>query len=142
MLMSFDANGSPVDGPHPTDIPAPPVEKWAGLRSLIKGFNVLGTAAFPAHLCVAPDPRGADVTNSTDADYHLVMLVDARFSCHGTFRVMRPYTARDLENGEVLYGWIDRDGNFVSHGERPVYEPDYAKVVAWKPCPEDFDLRA
>ena len=140
--MSFDANGSPVEGPHPTTIPPPPVEKWAGVKSLVKGFNVLGTNPFPAHLCVVPDAREKDVINSTDADYHVVMLVDARFSCHGTFRVMRPYTARDLDNGELLYGWIDASENFVSHGERPVYELDDAKVVAWKPCPKDFDLRA
>lgn len=140
--MSFDANGSPVEGPHPTTLPPSPREKWEGVKSLVKGFSVLGTVPFPVHLCVAPDAREKEVTNSTDADYHVVMLVDDRFPCHGTFRVMRPYTARDLDNGGALYGWVDKDGNFVSHGERPVYEPDHAKVVAWKPCPKDFDLRA
>lgn len=143
MSMSYDANGSPVDdGPDHTTFPHPPREQWSGLKSMVKGFEVLGTTPFPAHLCVVPDPREKNVTNSTEADYHIVVLVDGRFPTMGSIQVMRPYTARDLDNGEILYGWLDRSGNFVSHGERPVYEPDHAKVVAWKPCPKDFDLRA
>jgi len=142
MTMSYDANGSPVfDGPDHTTFPDPPSEQWSGVKSLVNGFSVLGTDKFPAHLCVIPHNLDPSLLNATDDDYHIVMLVDARFRCMGTFRVMRPYTYSDPEEG-TTYGWIDRDGNFVSHGELPTYEPDDAKVVAWRPCYKDFDLRA
>lgn len=139
--MSFDANGSPVEGPYPPSLPQPSSEKWAGVKALLKGFSVLGTASFPAHLCVVPDAREKDVTNSTESDYHIVVMVDARFPCHGILRVVRPYTAKDLENGETLYGWVDAHGNVFDHGERDIHD-DHVKVVAWKACPKDFDIRA
>jgi len=139
--MSYDANGSPVDGPLPTTFPPPPVEKWSGVKSLVHGFSVLGVDPFPAHLCVIPDTREEDVANSTDNDYHVIVLVDARFPCVGRIALARPYTAKDMESGETLYGWLDTDGNLYDHGERDIHD-DHAKVVAWKPCHKDFDLRA
>ena len=141
MSMSFDANGSPVDGPHPTTHPSPLLDKWSGVKSLVNGFNVLGVTPFPVHLCVVLDTREMDVTNSTDADYHIVVLVDGRFPCQGYIVRAKPYTARDLDNGGILYGWVDVDGNLYDHGEKDIHD-DNAKVVAWKPCPKDFDLRA
>ena len=141
MSMSFDANGSPVEGPHPATLPPPSAEKWSGVKSMVKGFNVLGTDPFPYHLCAVRDPREADVRLSTDADYHVVVLVDSRFPCRGFFARARPYTAWDEDGGKTLCGWLDADGNVYDHGERDIHG-DHAKVVAWKPCPKDFDLRA
>lgn len=140
--MSYDANGSPIDGPLPTILPPPLSGAWAGVKGLLMGFSVLGEDSFPAHLCVVLDSREDDVYNSTDEDYHLVVAVDARFQCSATIRLMRPFRVTASDMGSAWYGWVDKDGNFVSHGEHPVYEPDHAKVVAWKPCLKDFNLRA
>lgn len=138
--MSYDANGSPVDGPHPTTHTPSPSEEWSGVRGMLDGFSVMGTDSFPAHLCVVPDKQDPDLRLSSDNDYHIVVSVDSRFSCNGRIALMRPCTYIDPEAG-LEYGWVDKDGNFLSHGERPAYEPDHAKVVAWKPCSHEFDLR-
>lgn len=140
-MSSFDANGSPCD-PPPHDVPVTSDGKWSALVSHLNGFRVLGHHPFPAHLCVVQDPRESNVLLSTDDDYHIVVLVDRRFENHGYLRVMRPYTAHDADENETYLGWIDRYGNFASHGEHAVYEPDYAKVIAWKPCRKDLDFRA
>lgn len=140
--MHYDANGSPVDGPGftdpPTHVSSAPKSHFA-VRSLFSGFSFLGETPFPEHLCVVP---GDSVMDSTDSDYHVVVLVDSRFSNSAYFQVMRPYTSYDPDEKETLYGWVAKNGNLVSHGEHPAYDPDDAKVVAWKPCPKDFDLRA
>ena len=107
------------------------------ITDLFTDFQYLGTHPFPAHLCTVPNVREPDVRDSSDDDYHVVFTVDDRFVCSGRLRKMKPYTALD----EVRhFGWVDQDENFVAHGENPVND-DHEKVVAWRPCSRDFDLR-
>ena len=110
------------------------------LSSLFPGFCHLAVHSFPEHLCTVPNAREPEVTDSPDDAYHVVVLVDCRFSVHGRIAKMKPYTARDDEDGSLLYGWVDANGNFSDHGEKYIHG-DHEKVVAWKPCPADFDLR-
>ena len=110
------------------------------LSSLFPGFCHLGVHSFPEHLCTVPNAREPEVTDSPDDAYHVVVLVDCRFSVHGRIAKMKPYTARDDEDGSLLYGWVDANGNFSDHGEKYIHG-DHEKVVAWQPCPADLDLR-
>ena len=109
------------------------------IDDILRGFFYLGKDAFPAHLCTVQNSREPEVMDSPDDCYHLVFLVDRRFNCNGNLRKMKPYTARD-EGGSILYGWLDKDGNCADHGEGDIHD-DPQKVVAWCPCPRDFDLR-
>ena len=109
------------------------------VTDILVGFHHLGRDPFPLHLCGAIVDD--EVMNSTDDCYHLVFTVDDRFDCNGHLRKMKPYAVKE-EDGTYYHGWVDADGNVVSHGEKPVYDYDHAKVVAWRPCPQDFDLRA
>lgn len=139
MRASYDANGSPVEGPH-DDFQAPPRPK-KGVGQYLEGFSHLGTHPFPVHLCVLPDPREKNVYLSAETDYHVVVLVDRRFPDHATMRVMRPYMVEPAIEGGRAFGWLDRSENVASHGERPVLIEN-AKVVAWRPCPREEDFRA
>lgn len=109
------------------------------IDDILRGFLHLGRHAFPAHLCTVQNPREPDVRDSPDECYHLVFVLDRRFNCDGHLRKMKPYTATDTD-GTVFYGWVDADGNFADHGEKDLHDDD-ERVVAWCPCPMDFDLR-
>jgi hypothetical protein len=109
------------------------------ILDILRGFLHLGRHAFPAHLCTVQNPREPDVMDSPEDCYHLVFLLDRRFEVGGRLSKMKPYTARD-EDGSILYGWVDKDGNCADHGEMDIHD-DHQKVVAWCPCPTDFDLR-
>ena len=139
MSWPRDANGSPVEGEE--HVQPSPLPTLVGIRENFPGFKMVGRDPFPAHLCKIPSTEKGVLDSSVD-HYHLVLIVDNRFDCNGRIARMKPYTAEDPDGGGLLYGWVDRDGNFDSHGECPVNELDYAKVVAWKPCTPDFDLRA
>lgn len=109
---------------------------------LLTGFAHLGRDPFPTHLCVHRNAREPDVMDSGEDDYHLVVMVDARFDVHGAFAKMKPYTCinREGEGPELLYGWVDADGNLGDHGEHDIHN-DHMKVVAWRPCERGLDLR-
>ena len=109
------------------------------LPFLFPDFCHLGVHPFPEHICTVSNAREPEVMDSSDDAYHVVILVDRRFPVCGRIAKMKPYTARD-ENGSILYGWVDAHGNFSDHGERYLHD-DHQKVVAWKPCPADLDLR-
>lgn len=104
-------------------------------------YQYVGTHHFPDALCRVKNGREAEVLDSTDDDYHLVVLVDRRFPVNLRIAKMRPYLFRDDDNDETCFGWVDEDGNIASHGEHPVYDLDNAKVLAWKPCAKGLDLR-
>jgi hypothetical protein len=129
--MHYDANGSPVEG-------------FSNLRAVFKDFKFVDTDPFPTHLCVLPDARDPNVRNSTDGDYHAIVLVNRRFPGSAEVRVMRPFLCLPTpgeEDPETTYGWEDTNGNFASHGVHPAYAPDDSKVYAWKLCAKGTDFR-
>ena len=109
--------------------------------NFIRGFSNYKQDPFPSWACTVPNSREDDVRDSSDDCYYLVLILDSRFEVNGLFQKMMPYTARG-EDGEVLYGGVDRDGNFVDHATQGVQGDGETRfVVAWKACRDDFDLR-
>ena len=102
---------------------------------LLAGFEVV---IFPRHLCTEENQREKGVLDAPDQEgsWFVAFIVDDRFADKGYFRVVKPYLAEDQTQG-----WVDQHGNTVDHHDRPVFH-DHQRVVAWKPCSKNLDLRA
>lgn len=94
------------------------------LRQMLAGFE---TQTFPSGSCTRQNAREPEVFDSEES--YLCLVVDVRWPAEGHLRVLHPYTARDPETRELLFGWTDGQ-NYVDHIERSIHE-DHARVYAW-----------
>lgn len=104
--------------------------------ALSRWFPDFETKDFPEHLCVFQSAREETVLDSEVV--YLCVVVDDRFPQECSVKQLRPYTCRDIETNELLFGWTDGDA-WVDHFERSVHE-DHQRVVAWHPCYGDVSF--
>jgi hypothetical protein len=111
-----------------------PANPTALLDLLKDGFFAF--RKFPRHMCTEKCEREDDVINSDDDCYYLCIVIDDRFSSHGRLAIMKPYVAItpqemvDTGDPTELYGWVDKDGNFIDNYANPIHCDD-EHVVAW-----------
>jgi hypothetical protein len=83
---------------------------------------------FPEALCVTQNEQEPDVLDSDV--WFLCACINKRFPHSLELRQLKPYTAKSIDTGEVLYGWVDQFGNYIDHYERSIHLDDEV-VVRW-----------
>jgi hypothetical protein len=86
---------------------------------------------FPEKECTVPDKREPDVFMSES--FHWVLLEDLRFEDEFTIKHLKPYTCKNIDDeNELLFGWVDKDGNIYAHYIKPINLDDMRVVGAQK----------
>ncbi len=82
---------------------------------------------FPVNECTIKTKEQAIYEGNTE---YLCMIIDKRFKNNIEFRIMKPYIWVGAESNikgsenEVLYGWIDKNGNWIDNFEKPIHDWD------------------
>jgi hypothetical protein len=97
------------------------------LEAVLRGFD---DTEFPVDLCTIQNTREPEVFDSDPRVSYLCVLMDKRWPDRLELLTLRPYTAKDPETKEILYGWTDGDAVF-DHYERSIHRDD-RRVVAWR----------
>jgi len=99
-------------------------------------FDNFETKQFPEELCTIENVHEPEVH---DCNVPFVcVIVDERFSHQCRIEVLFPYTAKDLDSDELLYGWTDGD-RWVDHKDKTIHL-DNDRVVAWMKIDKAFSF--
>jgi len=82
---------------------------------------------FPELECVLQNEREPAVFDCPQS--YLCLLTSTRFLEQADLRVLFPYINRF--EGDLFYGWVDKDGNVSAHCPRSIHMDDLM-VVAWQ----------
>lgn len=99
------------------------------LNQFLIGFE---TGAFPEESCTVPYPHEPGILESPDE--YLCALANPLLHDQLELRVLRPYTAPELNNPEILYGWTDGI-NVFDHYKRSIHR-DSCRVIGWRKLTE------
>lgn len=93
---------------------------------------------FPVKDCVIPNDKNEKIHNSSTQ--YICLIIDKRFPTERSIKIMSPYIY--IENEEITYAWIDKNGNWVDNFENSVHRNCWDEfVIGWIPYEEDNDKK-